>query len=293
MHRILCGSALAGLVFGLAGCTTLDELSVAETHRLDEGEFYVDTGTGGRGPFGPTLVLPVLLDPELATTLEYGGRADEFAPIIEALNAALQGQSCCRLAASSGLPGGAPQIYLGSADSERAPPQAQDQRLPHDRFAPMVIHVQKPSDGWQRAVSELLAREQADYAVVLTLGVSQYPKGREGVFAKKVTLGTGHEQPIRFLTAEDKLLEVLQIEGVIVDRQGRIVRAGAEGVIARDTPFAAQVIDVGRSIDDRSLEKVLTTERRDDLPGSPLNLDIALANLVAQLRRDPSAVIVP
>jgi hypothetical protein len=146
---------------------------------------------------------------------------------------------------------------------------------------------------WQQAMAELLAREGASHAVVVSLGVSQYPKGRRGVFGKEVVLGTGHEEPIRFLTAEDKLLEVLQLTGVLVDAEGRVVRAGAEGILARDTPFAAQVFDVSKVLDARTLEQVLTVERRADLPGNPLKWEVALGNLLAGLGADPEGKRVP
>jgi len=106
-------------------------------------------------------------------------------------------------------------------------------------------------------------------------------------------LGTGNEEPIKFLTAEDKLLEVLQLTGALVDAQGRVLRAGAEGILARDTPFAARVVEVEKAIDDRTLEKVITSERRDDLPGSPAEWEVALENLRAQLRGDRTALVVP
>jgi hypothetical protein len=53
----------------------------------------------------------------------------------------------------------------------------------------------------------------------------------------------------------------------------------------RDTPFAAQVVDVERLFDEEELQRVLTTERRRDLPGAPLKIDVALDNLIAQLTR--------
>ena len=201
--------------------------------------------------------------------------------------------ACCRYVAAPALPAGAPWVYVGSAAGEFAPAEADEQVLPHDQFPPMVLHVRKPSAAWSQAMAALLAREGAPYAVVVTLAVSQYPKGREGVFGKKVVLGTGHEERIEFLTAEDKLLEVLQFTGVLVDAQGRVVRAGAEGILARDTPFAAQVVDVSKVLDDRTLERVLTKERRKDLPGDPPKWEVALGNLVAQLRGDRAALRVP
>ncbi len=277
----------------LSGCAALDELSVAQTQRLDEGEFYADLGSGVDQQIDSTLLVPVTLDPELATSLGYGQRAGEFEPIVSTMNQALQAMVCCRYVAEAAFPAGAPWVYVGSAAGEFAPAEAGEQVLPHDRFPPMVMHVRKPSAAWSQAMSALLAREGARYAVVVTLAVSQYPKGREGAFGKKVVLGTGYEDKIEFLTAEDKLLEVLQVTGVLVDAKGRVVRAGAEGILARDTPFAAQVFDVSKMLDDRTLGRVLTKERRKDLPGVPLKWEVALGNLVAQLRGDRAALKIP
>jgi len=289
----LGGVAALAVTLCLGGCATLDAAAVAETHRLEEGEFYVDVGTGGRAVAGRTLLLPAALDPELADVLGYGRREGEFAPLLAAVNANLQGRACCTFLADPALSPGAPHVYVGSAVGEFAPPEGEQQLVSQDVFPPMVLHLRRPSAAWQQAMRELLAREGASHAVVVSLGVSQYPKGREGVFGKKVVLGTGHEEPIRFLTAEDKLLEVLQFTGVLVDAQGRVVRAGAEGILARDTPFAPQVFDITRVLDDRTLEQVLTVERRADLAGSPLKWEVALGNLLAGLRADPAGRRVP
>jgi hypothetical protein len=289
-----CAWAAAVLALAsLSGCAALDEMSVAQTQRLDEGEFYADLGGGVRQRVDPTVIVPVALDPELATSLGYGQRAGEFGPIVSAMDQALQAMACCRYVVGAALPAGAPWVYVGSAAGELAPAESAEQIFPHDQFPPMVMHVRKPSAAWSQAMAALLAREGAQSAVVVTLAVSQYPKGREGVFGKKVVLGTGYEERIQFLTAEDKLLEVLQLTGVLVDTQGRVVRAGAEGILARDTPFAAQVFDVSKVLDDRTLERVLTKERRQDLPGDPPKWEVALGNLVAQLRGDEAALRIP
>lgn len=287
------GVAAAATSLCLGGCAALDAATVAETHRLEEGEFYVDVGSGGREIADRTLLLPAALDSELAGVLGYGRREGEFAPLLAVVDADLQGRACCTFLADPALPPGAPHVYVGSAVGELAPPEGEQQVLPHEQFPPVILHLRRPSAAWQQATRELLAREGASHAVVVALGVSQYPKGREGVFGKKVVLGTGHEEPIRFLTAEDKLLEVLQFTGVLVDAQGRVVRAGAEGILARDTPFAAQVFDVEKVLDDRTLQQVLTVERRADLAGSPLKWEVALGNLLAGLRADPAGRRVP
>jgi len=287
------GVAAVAVSLCLGGCAALDAAAVAETHRLEEGEFYVDVGSGGRSGVDRLLLLPATLDPELTGALGYARREGEFAPLLAAVNVDLEARSCCRLLPAPSLPPGAPHVYVGSAVGEFAPPEGEPQVLPHEQFAPMVLHLRRPSAAWQQAMMELLAREGASQAVVVSLGVSQYPKGREGVFGKKAVLGTGHEEPIRFLTAEDKLLEVLQFTGVLVDAQGRVVRAGAEGILARDTLFAAQAFDIEKVLDDRTLQQVMTVERRADLAGNPLKWEVALGNLLAGLRGDPAGRRVP
>jgi hypothetical protein len=103
-------------------------------------------------------------------------------------------------------------------------------------------------------------------------------------------LGTGYRVPIRFLSAENVPVEVLHLTGVLLDESGRPLRAGAEGVILRDTPFHVQVFDAVRILDDVAFERVLQDERRDDLPGAPPKLDVALDNLLAQLTRNTPVV---
>ena len=70
-----------------------------------------------------------------------------------------------------------------------------------------------------------------------------------------------------------------------LDAEGRPVRAGAEGVVLRDTPFIAQTVDAERVFDAAELQRVLSSSHRDELPGAPLKLEVAFDNLVAQLTR--------
>ena len=57
--------------------------------------------------------------------------------------------------------------------------------------------------------------------------------------------------------------------------------------------LAAAVLQLTGVLDDRTLERVLTKERRKDLPGDPLKWEVALGNLLAQLRGDRAALQVP
>ena len=258
---------------------------VAETHRLGDAPYYVDLGPA-RPPGTCAVVLPAAVDPELPGSFGYGDRLEEFVPLVDALNArigALRG--CVRAAGAAPGMQGAPRVYVGSADSDEAPIDVGDQRLPGDRFAPMVLHLARPGAEWRRQVATILRDDGADHAIVVQLGVSQYMKGYSGAFRKEVVLGTGYRQPIEFMTAEDKPVEVLHLTGVLVDAQGQVVRAGAEGIVLRDTPFLAQALDVSRGFDDEEIARVLIDQRRQDLPGAPLKIDAAFDSLIAQLSR--------
>ncbi|HET9693344.1 MAG TPA: hypothetical protein VFP48_03090, partial [Steroidobacteraceae bacterium] len=184
-----------------------------------------------------------------------------------------------------------PRVFVGSADSEYAPPEGAAQRLDTDRFSPMILHLERADAAWTEGATRAAADSGAPYVIQVQLGVSQYMKGYSGTFRKEVVLGTGHRVPIRFLTAEDKPVEVLHLTGVLLDAGGRPARAGAEGIVLRDTPFLAQTVDAVRTFDVEELQRVTTAARRDDLPGAPLALQVALDNLLAQLTR--GAVTVP
>jgi hypothetical protein len=279
----------------LSACASLDEAAIAETHRLEDAPYYVELRQPQPAPGSCARVLPVTLDPELRQQFGYSGRMQEFTPIVQALNDALvrrKADECVRtFAAPPALPGQPPRVYVGSAESEYAPAEGASQRLPTDRFQPMVMHVERPGAEWKQALAPALGQGGAPFAVQVQLGVSQYMKGYSGVFRKEVVLGTGYRVPIKFLTAEDKPVEVLHLTGVLVDASGQPVRAGAEGIVLRDTPFLAQTVDASRVFDSSELERVLSQARRAELPGAPLALDVALDNLLAQLTR--GAVTVP
>lgn len=275
---------LAGLTAcaTLAGCAALDQYAVGETHRLDRVPYYRTLVKGEKPAPGSVIVLPVTLQREMRDSFMYGDRAGEFAPLLAALNARLSAaRECCR-AVESTPAGEAPQVYIGIAGGDLAPAETEDQRLETDRFAPMVLHLDRPDPAWRDGLASLAGEHGARYTLQISLGVSQYNKGRQGFVRKQVVLGSGHVQPVKFLTAEDKPMEVLHLTGVLLDENGRAVRAGAEGIIARDTPFRLQIFDVSKVLDDLDLAAALE-ERRMDLPGEPHKWQVALDNLIAQL----------
>lgn len=100
---------------------------------------------------------------------------------------------------------------------------------------------------------------------------------------KEIRLGTGHVQPLPWLTSLDGPVWVVQLTGALVGRDGRALRAGAEGVWAVRTPFRASMVGAERLLTDDDVDAVRTSVHRDDLPDRPLAWKVAARRLVEGL----------
>jgi hypothetical protein len=271
-------------VLPLAGCATLDEFAVGRLDRLESAPF-VQSQADGRYELDAVLCLPVARvvpgDTEFLIV--------EREPVLAELAAALT-----RASIESDRPsidsirlpeGGAPRLYVGSAEGEHAPPDAADLRMPHEKYPPMVIGLDRPSSAWSTAAIDAMG--ERDALIVLEVGFRDEPKADRCLFGKKVVLGTHHQRPIRFLSAVDEPVEVLQITGMLIGRDGRVVRAGAEGLLAFDSPFWVQMFGGERVMTPAELRQVLASLRRDDRPGTPLVIDVAVAQLLHHLTHGP------
>ncbi|MCB0376736.1 MAG: hypothetical protein KDD04_12525 [Sinomicrobium sp.] len=145
----------------------------------------------------------------------------------------------------------------------------------------MIIYLKKPSKDWKRVLPDALSG--IENLLIIRIGFAEYPKANKGIFKKKVVLGTDHEHEIRFLSAEDKPVEVLQLTGMVLNRNGDVLRAGAEGIVHEDAPFWAQVFDIQKSMDDKTVNNLISKFRIEDLPGKPLAWKAALDTLLRQL----------
>ncbi|MEX2478117.1 MAG: hypothetical protein WD357_06745 [Gracilimonas sp.] len=273
------------LLFG--ACSTLNNLSSGRTDRLKQGEFY-KSYNGGKLPSASSRIglLPVTVKPNLEDTdFEYDRNNPLLIQLTDTLNARLDRLNVATFVNDITLAerNDGPGIYVGSSEGEHVPGGASIIREDHEKYPPMIIYMNKSQDRWNTDVARVADDHEVDYLLKIWISFSEYPKADKGLVKKKVVLGTHHEKEIRFFSAEDNPVEVLQLSGYLVDNNGNIVRAGAEGVIHNDTPFWLQVLDVQELIDAKTLKRLLEDERLDDLPGDPLTLDVALENLVAQL----------
>lgn len=274
-----------------ASGANVNAVSSGQTNRLKSAPFYKTynkKAVVGKAAIGH---VAIGFDELTKSEFSYAGREKALQPLAEAMNAYWDSLGWSkRLAGEALAEKGAPYVYVGSAEGEGAPPEAAMQRNEPDKYPPMVIHLLKPSETWRAALGAAVQTNQVEYVLIIKLGFSEYPKANKGVFGKKVVLGTGYEEDIKFLSAEDKPVEVLQVTGMLLDREGNIVRAGAEGITAKDSPFWVQVLEAQQAMSNEALHKLLE-ERREELAGNPLKWQVALRNLVAQLLAQPEWVV--
>lgn len=148
---------------------------------------------------------------------------------------------------------------------------------------PMRLAVGRPSADWAGGAAVALEKAGADALLVLTVEVGQYwPRQTNRRGSKVVELGTDHVMPLPWLTSLETPVQVLQVTGALVGPDGKAIRIGAEGLLARRTPLLASGFGLQALLGDEDVEAVLT-ERREDLPGQPLVWEMAVRSLLTEL----------
>ncbi len=143
----------------------------------------------------------------------------------------------------------------------------------------MLLAVGRPSSAWTQAVAAALAQAGREHVLVITLEIGQYwTHQRNLVGSKEVRLGTGYTQDVPWLTSLDDPVQVLQLTGALVGADGKAVRIGAEGLLARPTNIVAGGFGGQALIRAEDVER-LRELRRD---GS-LVWQVALRSLVREL----------
>lgn len=275
-----CCLALVALL--ASACTALPAA-------IDVGQSYRDqplgpalSDAGPPPPLDGRLVhAAVAIDPWTADSLPAEALAE-----LQALDARLNTE-LARIAGSvplrERLPAeGGPKLFVGLPTEDGGVDFADLDAAP-DRRRVALIRTWSASRAWRDQVRALLAREQADHLLLTWTGIgTRYPLQDDAIGSKRLPLGTGHAPSLPWLTALDVPVEVVQLTGLLVDREGRVVRSAVEGMIAVPTRFAESVLGLQRSVQAADL-RALPARVRDDLPGRPPVLDVALGHLVAQL----------
>lgn len=277
-------------VVAAAGCQLYDWQSsegMGRTDVLKKAPFYVDYGTkrGGNAGGGTTTTvgcIAIAIDRTGRTFLLDAGGEAALQPLLAAMNARMEKSGRCKPLTEAALPEkGAPVIYAGSNDGEGAAPRYDEGDDGHE--SRMILSVQSPSKSWRTDLARVLQENAVQELLIIQLGLADYPQSSKRVFGKRVILGTGYERELKFLTRTDQQIPVLQVTGMRLDRDGRILRAGAEGIIHRESGFVTRmVLGATELLSPEELHNA-PLARREDLPGRPFKWEVALDELVKRL----------
>jgi hypothetical protein len=188
-----------------------------------------------------------------------------------------------RVVAASTAPGRAPDVQFSCETNPEGECATADEGMLGDREEKMRLAIARPSAEWVAWLNAALDASGAARALVLTIEIGDYRMTQKSWRGDKaVFLGTNYSVNVPWLTSLDTPVNVLQLTGALVDREGKAVRIGAEGLLARRTRLLVSSIGGQELISDEDVQR-LRTARREDLPGQPLVWQVALRHLVAQL----------
>jgi hypothetical protein len=152
----------------------------------------------------------------------------------------------------------------------------------------MLLAVGRPSAEWIAWAAARMRENGTARMLVVTLEIGDYLIRQEGLLGTKVVeLGTGHRAKLPWLTSLETPVAVMQLTAALVERDGKAVRIGAEGFYPRRTRLVVSAMGGQELLDDDDV-RALRGYRREDLPGSPLAWQVALANLVEQVTGKPA-----
>ncbi|HUQ81875.1 MAG TPA: hypothetical protein VM076_12075 [Gemmatimonadaceae bacterium] len=211
-----------------------------------------------------------------------GGSGSPAAALVADMNAFLDSLGATARVAPASEPGTAPNVRFGCAVDAAGDCTEEGEVAGNGSNRRLELSVGRPSQEWIDWLGGALGTS-SDHALVITLELGQYwPKQKGLSLSKEVQLGTGYSVGVPWLTSLEKPVAVVQLTGALVGRDGRAVRIGAEGMMAKRTNIGLSALGAQMLVTDDDIAQ-LRTLRREDLPGQPLVWQVALRTLVSQL----------
>ena len=209
------------------------------------------------------------------------GAGSSVAALLGDLNALLDsvfaGQ---RLVTVAGAGVVAPNVYFGCEQDASHDCVERGDSILGRRGTTMRLAVENPSASWSARSAAVLDSAGASHALVITLEVGQYWPRQSGLRGdKSVELGTGYTTSLPWLTSLETAVNVLQLTGALVDREGKAVRIGAEGILAVRTPLLASGVGAQRVLSSDDVDRARSLRRAD----GHLAWRAAVCALVSQL----------
>jgi hypothetical protein len=129
----------------VAGCTSPQAAPGDRAVRLGAPPFVVHYSRAP-APASAVVLSPVMLDRVTARDVLVPSQAEWFSELAAAMDERLVRMPCCTAIGAPLPDNGAPLVYVGSATGRTAPPVAARLVESWDKYPPMAIHVQPPSE---------------------------------------------------------------------------------------------------------------------------------------------------
>ena len=264
---VLLGAACAGSTIGSGvGDAMLDSppyyagLLNADSSRI--GHFAIAYQRGGsQGE---------IFDPK-------GGEGTPIARLLAEMNLyfdSLQGSPAIGLVPTNGTPLNVRFSCQTNSVGDCEDPQGRPQ---------MHLAAYRPSSDWITRTVAGADSAGAGRMLIITLETGEYwPRQKGFLGAKEIELGTSHTVDLPRLTSLDDPIQVLQLTGALVGRDGKAIRIGAEGIFARRSSLLESALGAQRLITDEDVEKLRSTHMKGSAD-LPLVWQVALRNLVRGL----------
>jgi len=187
-------------------------------------------------------------------------RSPALAALLDSLRLELD-----RIELTAPLPGGdwplrdGPNVRFGCRRGGTGPdglPRASDEIDPGPPRR-MTFGVEEPGRAWrERAIAG--AGDSIDAVVAIQLGFEeQWVRQATWKGGKVIEIGTDRTMPVPWLTSLDTPVQVLQLTGVVLTPAGRVMRVGAEGLLARRTRFGASVLGAQETLTEDDLASIV------------------------------------
>jgi hypothetical protein len=260
------------------------------TKTINRSPYYTGKAVLKSGKVGH---LPVTLDSRLQSAFMGMERRLLLIPLLEEMNGWLDSLAVTQKLEAIKMPiEEAPDIYVGNKNAFDSPVHLNGTDDKNKDERKMVIYKRNPSAPWKEQLSQVMANNHVDYVLFITIGFSEYfLRHKHFLGGVIVDMGTGYEISASWFSDLDTPAEVLQVSGAILDKEVKILRTGAKGIVARKTGFFSSQLGLQDMLSKEDLQKILNDERREDLQGSPLKWKVALQNLVAQLLNQKELII--
>ena len=283
-HRAFQSAALGALTFLTVACAGTTIGSGVGDAYLERPPFYAGaavTDTGRIGHLGVAYQRGATQETIFEPAAESGS---PIAALLREMNAYLDSLGASAPVVVAATPTGrAPDVQFSCETNAEDECATADEGMLGDREEKMRLAVARPSAEWVAWLNPALDASGASRALVLTLEIGDYRMTQKSWRGDKaVFLGTNYSVNVPWLTSLETPVNVLQLTGALIDREGKAVRIGAEGLLAKRTRLLVSSIGGQELIGDEDVQQ-LRTARRQDLPGQPLVWQVALRHLVAQL----------